>query len=121
MLLSDVAFERFCGRLFEAMGYRVVVTKRSHDAGVDLELDDRRRGRGVAQCKRWAGTVGRPTLQALYGEMTARRWRYAFVVTTGVYSRDAVMWAHETGVSLLDGRRVEDLAQLHGVPALPPR
>ena len=120
-LLSPRAFEMFSERLMRAMGYRARLTPQTGDFGVDVEITDAKRGDGLVQCKQYAGTVDRPAIQNLRGEMSKRGVRYGFVLTTGTFSPGAIQWAHSERIELLDGERIAELATTYGVPALPPR
>ncbi|MDE3103261.1 MAG: restriction endonuclease, partial [Chloroflexota bacterium] len=113
VLMSPRRFEIFCRDLMEREGYRAHVTRFSQDQGVDIVLRDRR-GRGLAQVKRWASVpVGRPHLQQLYGEMSHRRAAFGYFITTSWFTREAIQWTRGKAITLVDGRRLESLASKH--------
>lgn len=122
-LLHSRAFEMFCERLMRAMGYRTRLGPGTSDRGVDIEIHDVKRGDGLVQCKQYGagGSVERPVIQNLRGEMSKRHVRYGYVLTTGTFSPGAITWAHSERIELIDGPQLQELAETYGVPALPPR
>ena len=100
--MDPIEFEQYVGYLYQKDGYRVAMTVTSGDEGVDLYL---RRGlsTAVVQCKRYAGTVGQPTVRDLYGAMVHNKARRAILVTSGAISRPAEDWAQGKPIELIDG------------------
>lgn len=100
--LSPVAFEEHVGKLFLALGYKVRVTPRSNDKGVDLYLDKGGR-RSIVQCKRYrAAVVGRPEIQQTFGVLRDEKASEAFVVTTSGFSRQAKEFVEGKPIRLID-------------------
>lgn len=99
------AFEEFCAEVFEHSGYAVTRIPRSGDGGVDLILDDAAGRRTIVECKCYARSrpVGRPVVQKLFGANAVARADGMMVVTTSTFSRDALDFASQVGVRLIDG------------------
>jgi hypothetical protein len=91
--LDPRRFERVIADVFRAHSYRAMLTKQSHDGGVDVFLLNERSGaiEAVVQCKRYAPdrSVGIGAVQRLVG--TAVEWgaRKAYLVTTSHFTKSA--------------------------------
>ena len=99
-------FERMVGEALRRQGYSVNETAKGADGGIDLEL---RRGGELllVQCKQWrAEKVSVQVVRELYGVMSARGAAGGFVVTSGVFTKDAWKFAKGTSVRLIDGNRL---------------
>lgn len=107
--LTPKAFERLSQRLLREAGFiNVLVTGRAGDGGID--------GVGLYrpslisfpvyfQCKRYRGSVGAPAIRDFRGAM-AGRGEKGLVITTGTFTRDAVLEATRDGatsIELIDG------------------
>ena len=108
-------FEIFCEELFKAMGYRVTRTGQSGDMGVDLKLyrDDPdliNSGEFFVQCKH-VESVPAQVLSQTYGMVSSEQATKAIVVTTGVFSRDAIAYQKENQnhVIAIDGTKLKKL------------
>ncbi len=113
--LSPNAFERLVKRLLREKGFiQVEVTGRSGDGGID--------GRGVAtingilsfhiifQCKRYKGKVISKEIRDFRGAMVGRTDKGLFI-TTGQFTRDAVLEASRDGapaIDLMDGEKLAE-------------
>lgn len=108
--MDPIEFEQYVGYLYQKEGYRVAMTVTSGDEGVDLFL---RRGlsTAVVQCKRYAGTVGQPTVRDLYGAMVHTKARRAMLVTSGAISQPAETWAKGKPIDLIDGHELMSWAK----------
>lgn len=103
--MDPTDFEYFCGYLYQKAGYTVSHMGKSGDEGVDLYLKKGRQTT-VVQCKRYAGTVGQPTVRDLYGTMLHNQASAAALVTTGTVSRQAEQWAANKPINLIDGHEL---------------
>lgn len=120
-VLSPGAFERLVQRILREKGFsQVEVTGRSGDGGID--------GRGIAkingilsfhiifQCKRYKGKVGSGEIRDFRGAMIGRTDKGLFI-TTGSFTRDAILEANRDGapaIDLIDGEKlVEKLKELN--------
>lgn len=100
--LSPRGFEEFVKRMFEALGYAVEITVQTGDEGVDLVLA-RDGERSIAQCKRYRGQVGQPTVRDFYGTVVHEKAKRGYLVTSGRFSLPAQAWAEGKNVTLVDG------------------
>ncbi len=115
------AFERLCQRFLRESGFiEVEVTGRSGDGGID--------GHGVIrlvgllsfhvyfQAKRWKDSVSSSVIRDFRGAMVGRADK-GIVITTGVFTRDAIGEAQRAGttpIDLIDGNDLaEKLKDLH--------
>jgi restriction system protein len=118
--LSPNSFERLVQRVLREKGFdQVEVTGRSGDGGID--------GRGIAringilsfhiifQCKRYKGKVGSKEIRDFRGAMVGRTDKGLFI-TTGSFTRDAILEATRDGapaIDLMDGDKfAEKLKEL---------
>jgi restriction system protein len=113
--LSPSAFERLVQRLLREKGFsQVEVTGRSGDGGID--------GRGIAkingilsfhiifQCKRYKGKVSSNEIRDFRGSMVGRTDKGLFI-TTGSFTRDAILEATRDGaptIDLMDGEKLAE-------------
>ncbi len=115
-ILEPAAFERLTMRLLRESGFvHAEVTGRSGDGGVD--------GKGIAQmagvlsfhvvfqCKRYVGSVNSAQVRDFRGAMVGRADK-GLLITTGRFTRDAVLEATRQGappIDLIDGDRLADM------------
>ena len=103
-------FEEAICALFGKMGYRLTVTGKSHDGGIDLDGVNMGLGgvRIVVQCKRYKGAVPismvRDLVGVVYGDNSIER---GFLVTTGKFSHAAWSFARDKRVTLIEGYELE--------------
>ncbi|WP_419610390.1 restriction endonuclease [Thiolapillus sp.] len=107
--LSWQEFEMLVGEAFRRRGYAVRETASGADGGVDLEL--RKDGElELVQCKQWRATkVGVSIVRELFGIMAARGASAAYVVTSGVFSREARNFAAGRNITLIDGEALDSM------------
>jgi len=101
--LSPDAFEELVAETFRRLGHHVKVVGTSGDHGVDVRVRASNGEKWVVQCKRYKGTVGEPTVRDLYGTMLHEKAQRASIVTSGRFSRQAVVWAEGKPIDLYDG------------------
>lgn len=103
-------FELLVGEVYRLQGFSVVeLGGQGPDGGVDLVL---RRGgeKFFVQCKHWKSTsVGVAVVRELFGVMTARGATGGAIVTGGTFTPDAMAFAAECKVQLVDGAVLPDL------------
>ena len=109
-------FELLVGEAYRRQGYQVIERGGGHpDGGIDLELRDKDK-KLVVQCKRWqARTVGVELVRELYGAMVGEEAHAAIFVTSGTYTPDAIDFARDKPIKLLDGHDM--VTMLWGVEA----
>ena len=106
-------FERLVGEVYRRQGYRV--TERGGagaDGGIDLDLRAKDKSL-VVQCKRWkTRTVGVELVRELYGAMTGEEAHGAIFVTSGAYTPDAIDFARDKPIKLVDGPELVEMLQV---------
>ena len=108
-------FEKLCQRILRELGFNnVVVTGKSNDGGIDgmgiLKLGEVLSFRVAFQAKRYDGTVGSSIIRDFRGAMMGRADK-GLIITTGVFSRDAVKEATRDGATPIDLIDGNDLAK----------
>lgn len=101
-------FEAFVEALFEQAGFETKSQSHGADEGVDIWLYSRNQpGEPVSlvQCKHWTGRrVGVDKIRELRGVMAARNVRRGQFATTSTFTLDAIAFARDNGINLLDAR-----------------
>ena len=110
--LSWQQFEVLVAESFRLAGYTVRETGGGGpDGGIDLVLwkDGKM---STVQCKQWRSTnVGLSVVQEMYGVAIAHGASECFVVTSGGFSDDALLFAHGKNISLIDGEALVSLVK----------
>lgn len=98
-------FEPFCADLFRKLGWHAEVTPPVRDGGYDLRMVNPQGISYIAECKCYEPThrVGRPIIQKLQGANSTVMAQGMMVITTSGFSRDAIAYANQVGVQLVDG------------------
>jgi len=107
--MSWQEFEMLVGEAFRRQGFTVRETAAGADGGVDLEL--RKDGElYLVQCKQWRATkVGVSIVRELFGAMAAAGATGAYVVTSGVFTKEAQRFAEGRNITLVDGDALQIL------------
>jgi len=113
--LSPSTFERLVQRLLRESGFvQVEVTGQTGDGGVDghgiLRLGGFLSFCIIFQAKRWKGTVGASQIRDFRGAMVGRADK-GLLITTGMFSKEAVREATRDGapaIDLVDGDQLVD-------------
>lgn len=113
--ITPEKFEKLCQRILREIGFNnVVVTGKSHDGGIDgmgiLKLGEVLSFRVAFQAKRYDGTVGASIIRDFRGAMMGRADK-GLIITTGVFSRDAVKEATRDGATPIDLMDGNDLSK----------
>lgn len=108
--LSWQEFEHLVAEAYRRRGYRVRERGGSGaDGGIDLELRAKDKTL-VVQCKRWnVQAVGVERVRELYGAMVGEQAHGAIVVTSGRYTPDAIEFARDKPIKLVDGGELVEL------------
>jgi restriction system protein len=105
-------FEQLVAEAYRRQGYKV--TERGGggaDGGIDLELRTKDKKLAV-QCKRWKNrTIGVELVRELYGAMTGEEAHGAIFVSSGSYTPDAIDFARDKPVKLVDGHELVAMLQ----------
>jgi len=110
--LSWQDFERLVGEAYRRRGYTVEeVGGSSPDGGVDVLLYSGGR-KTVVQCKRWrTAQIGVSLVRELYGVVVAEKAARGIFVTTGTFTPDAVAFARDKPLELVDGQALAKLVE----------
>lgn len=113
--ISPEKFEKLCQRVLRELGFtNVEVTGKSHDGGIDgkgiLRLGGVLSFHVAFQAKRYEGTVGSSIVRDFRGAMMGRADK-GLIITTGVFSREAVKEATRDGATPIDLIDGSDLAK----------
>ena len=108
--IDPSAFERLIQRLLRESGFsQVEVTGRSGDGGIDgrgiMRLGGMMSFQVIFQCKRWKNSVGASIVRDFRGAMVGRADK-GLLVTTGTFTKEAVMEATRDGAPAIDLMRV---------------
>jgi restriction system protein len=117
--MAPDAFERLCQRLLRESGFtQVEVTGRSGDGGIDgnglVRLAGLLSFPVVFQCKRYRNTISSNVIRDFRGAMIGRADK-GLIITTGSFTRDALLEATRDGappIDLIDGERLMDRLKL---------
>ena len=112
-------FEMLVGESFRRKGYTVKETGGGGaDGGIDLEMSLHGQ-KYLVQCKQWkAFKVGVKVVREFFGVMVANGAKGGFVVTSGVFTEDAVNFAEDKNIALIDGGKLMKI--INGAQAAQP-
>lgn len=109
---DPMLFEHLVALLFEHRGFRTETVGKSGDEGVDVRLQ-KGSFSAVVQCKRYADSVGQPTVRDLYGTMMHNNADEAYLVTTAQITRQAQEWAYGKPIKFVDGHALTEWVTDH--------
>lgn len=126
--ISDISWQEFellIGEHFRRQGFSVQETGPGPDGGLDLVLK-KDSSEYLVQCKHYkAYKVGVKPVRELLGVMVSSGADGAYVVTSGEFTSDAVAFARDNNIKLIDGRVLrkilkasKDLSLLRTDPAV---
>ena len=109
--LSWPDFERYVGEAYRRKGYTVEETGPGADGGIDLVA--RMNGEAIlVQCKHWrVRRVGVQVARELFGLVKAQGAANGVLITSGTFTREAVAFAKQTQLELVDGEGLVRLIQ----------
>ena len=114
--LSPKGFEQVCGALLRELDFQnVEITGQSHDGGIDgygiLEINPFITMKVLFQFKRYKGTVSRAQVGDFRNAMLGRAEK-GIIITTGIFSQDAIKEAGREGapkIELVDGEKLVEM------------
>ena len=112
--MSGTEFENYLKLLFEKMGYKVSLTKKSKDFGVDLILEKNGK-KTIMQAKCYSGTVGVSAVQEIISARNHYNIFEAIVITNQKFSKEAQILAEESKVMLAGKEELESLISKYPV------
>lgn len=113
-LLSWREFELLISEMFRQQGYQVKETQAGADGGVDIILSNCMSSRQeqifYVQCKHWKKQkVGVKEVRELNGIVAAKGINNGILVTSGRFTAEAINFADESGIKLIDGKGLNRL------------
>lgn len=114
--MSWAEFEMLVGEHFRRQGFKVQETSGGADGGVDLVLH-KDGATYFVQCKQWkAFKVGVKVVRELLGVMTGKGAAGGYVVTSGQFTADAIKFARENRIQLIDGGKLKSIISNTSAP-----
>lgn len=98
-------FEALVESLFKQAGFATTAQSHGADQGVDVWLyapTQPDKPLGLVQCKHWHKNVGAKHVRELRGVMAAHDVRRGHFATTSMFTPDAIAFAKDNGINLLD-------------------
>ena len=108
--MSGVEFERELAQLYMAQGYRVQLTPKVGDGGIDLILEKNGKTT-VVQCKAHKKPVAPYVVRDLYGSMMSYGADDAILACTGGFSKGVVKFAQGKPIKLISASDIARVAQ----------
>ena len=99
-------FEEYVAKLYEKLGYKTKVTRKSGDQGADI-IADKDNKRYVIQAKFYSSSVNNKAVQEVVASIGMYNADYGIVVTNNTYTSSAVELAKANNIELVDGDKIE--------------
>lgn len=97
-------YEDICMEYLRIKNCDAKVTSIGADGGIDIKVHDKN---GhlilIGQCKAWQKPIGVSLIRELYGVMASERVKHGVFLTTSMFSPDAVEFAQNKTLMLIDG------------------
>jgi HJR/Mrr/RecB family endonuclease len=103
-LLSPSEFEKLVAKTYREQGHSVEIVGATGDHGIDLVVHTNKGETWLVQCKKYRGKVGEPVVRDFYGVLRASNADAGAIVTTGLITPQARLWAEGKPIFLYDGR-----------------
>ncbi|PKO03238.1 MAG: hypothetical protein CVU43_03900 [Chloroflexi bacterium HGW-Chloroflexi-5] len=107
--LSPSDFEKLVAETYRAQGHKVDIVGTTGDHGIDLVVKTRKGETWIVQCKKYRGKVGEPVIRDFYGALRASDADAGAVITTGLITSQARLWADGKPIFLYDGDEFLDV------------
>jgi len=107
--LSPSDFEKLVAETYRAQGHKVEIVGATGDHGIDLVVKTRKGETWLIQCKKYRGKVGEPVIRDFYGALRASDADAGAVITTGLITTQARLWAEGKPIFLYDGDEFLDV------------
>lgn len=113
-------FELLCAKYYEAVGFKSETIRCGADGGIDVKLFkiDPNLPLAIVQCKAWnVYSVGVKEVRELLGVMAHEKVGRGIFITTGTYTKDALIFGAANPIQLLDGdgflKKIQELSKDH--------
>jgi len=119
--MDGYEFQKFVARLFQKLGFRnVKVGPPTADGGIDISMEQRSDVGSIqfkVECKHHPkSSIGRPVVQKLHSAVLHTPiLDKGIIVTSGHFSSQAIKYAEEVGIELIDIERLKELARKVGL------
>ncbi len=102
--LSWSDFELLCVELFEKQGWSATGnSKKGADGGIDIHMK-KKKVKAIVQCKRYDETrVTVKILREMFGLMHEHEADKAYIVTTGVFTKECYRYIEGKNIELING------------------
>ena len=110
-VLLPSEFEELVAKTLRAQGHTVEVVGATGDHGIDLIVHAANGETWLAQCKKYRGKVGEPVVRDFYGVLRASDADAGILVTSGLITPQARLWAEGKPLQLYDGRALLTLIE----------
>lgn len=118
--MDGYQFQKFTASLFQKLGFsKVEVGPTGADEGIDVKMEQRTEVgtiRYVVECKHQTEhMIGRPVVQKLHSALIAKSMNKGIIVTSGHFSSEAMYYAENVGIELVDIDKLKGLAEKVGL------
>lgn len=103
-------YEDVCMEYLRIKNCNANVTCTGADGGIDIKISDSSGNVfAIGQCKAWNKPIGVSLIRELYGVMAAEGVKHGIFLTTSIYSPDALEFAKNKNLLLIDGNEFINL------------
>jgi restriction system protein len=96
-------YEEVCTEYLKLKNCNANVTSIGADGGIDIKINDNQGNLfAIAQCKSWNKPIGVSLIRELYGVMASENIKYGIFLTTSIFSPDALEFAQNKTLILID-------------------
>lgn len=119
--MDGYQFQKFVANLFKQLGYvNIKVGPPTADGGIDISMEEKSaigHIRFIVECKHHPErSIGRPVVQKLHSAvMHTPVLDKGIIVTSGHFSSQAIKYAEEVGIELIDIEKLKELARKVGL------
>lgn len=119
--MDGYQFQKFVANLFKKLGFmNIKVGPPTADGGVDISMEqgtDIGNVKFTIECKHHPESIiGRPVVQKLHSAVIHSPFlNKGIIVTSGHFSSEAIQYAEEVGIELIDKEKLEELAGKAGM------
>lgn len=107
--MNGFDFEESVAYLYKKMGYRVKLTSKVGDGGVDIRMWDAENKYIIVQCKNHRGKLSPSVVRDLRGTMDFERAGKAILIGSGGFSSTTVDYANRASIELIDIGKLLDM------------
>ncbi len=106
--MTGFEFEEFIGYLFEKIGYKVVVTKKPNDQGIDIIVKDDFTKIGI-QAKCYNSVVGNKAIQEEVAGKAYYKCDKVLVITNSSFTQSAIELAKCNHIGLISRNELSEM------------